>query len=95
VFVKKLFSGKEKFLHCSGPCSARFHLSCPQVSDTEYTFNMANSESAYKYGACVKQLPSVRDANTPVRSLRPALTSEVGKTIVSLERTHSSSAKGQ
>jgi hypothetical protein len=48
----------------------KVHLSCLQVSDTEYTFYMANYESPYKCGACVKQLRPVSDENTPIRSLR-------------------------
>jgi hypothetical protein len=78
--------GKQKFLRFSGPCSARFHFSCLQVSDTEYTFGMANCKSTYKCGACAKQLPSVRDKNNAVRSLRSASTSEIGKKIVSRDR---------
>jgi hypothetical protein len=47
---------------------------------------MANSESTYKCVACVEQLRSVRDENTPVHSLRSASTSEIGKKIVVLDR---------
>jgi hypothetical protein len=70
---------KKNFLHCSGPCSARPHLSCLQVSDIEYTFYMVSGESIYKCGTCVKQLRSGRDVNTSICSLRSALTSEIGK----------------
>jgi hypothetical protein len=43
---KKAFFGKQKFLRCSGPCSARFYLSCIQVSDIEYPLYMENGESS-------------------------------------------------
>jgi hypothetical protein len=86
VLVRKISGENPKFLRCRGPYSARFHLSRLQVSDTEYTFYMANGESTYKCGACVKQLRSVRDENNSVRSLRSASTFEVGKKTVSPDR---------
>jgi hypothetical protein len=74
---------KLKFLRCSGPCSAKFQLSYLQVSDRIYTLYTVNGESTYKCGVSVKQLRSLRDQNTPVRSLRSVSTSEIGKKIVS------------
>lgn len=47
---------------------------------------MANPESTYKYVAYVEQMRSVMDENKPVHSLRSALTSEISKKIVVLDR---------
>jgi hypothetical protein len=65
-------------LHCSGPCFVRSHLSRLQMSG-EYSFYMATGDSTYKWGTYVKQLLSLKDDNTLVRSLRSASTSEIGK----------------
>jgi hypothetical protein len=61
----------------------RFHLACLQVSDSEYSFYMSNGESTYKFGTCVKKLRTVRSEDTPIRTLRSASTSELGKKVVS------------
>jgi hypothetical protein len=47
---------------------------------------MANHESTYKCVACVEKPRSVRDGNTPVRSHKSTLISEIGKKTVVLDR---------
>jgi hypothetical protein len=54
------------------------------MSDTEYTFYMAERESTFKYAECI--LRSSRDENTPIRSMRSASTSELPKLLLSPDR---------
>jgi hypothetical protein len=44
---------------------------------------MSNGESTYKCGACAKELRTVRNEDPPIRTLRSASTSELGKKVVS------------
>jgi hypothetical protein len=74
---------ENKFLRCSGSCSTWFHLACLQVSDTEYAFYMSNGESTNKRGACVKEQRTVRNEDTPTRTLRFASTSDLEKKVIS------------
>jgi hypothetical protein len=49
----------------------------------EYAFYMSNGESTYKCGAYVKELHTVRNEDTPIRTLRSASTSDLEKKVVS------------
>jgi hypothetical protein len=43
---------------------------------------MSNGDSTYKSGKCVKKLRTMRNEDTPIRTLRSASTSELGKNVV-------------
>jgi hypothetical protein len=75
MFAISLFMENKSF--------TRFHLVCLQVRDTEYAFYMSKDESTYKCGECVKELRTVRNEDTPIRTLRSASTSELEKKVVS------------
>jgi hypothetical protein len=82
-FVAKPFMENKIYIRCCEPCVSRLHLSCLKMSDTEYTFYMAEGESTFKCAECVKVLRSSRDENTPIRSMRSASTSELHKKLLS------------
>ena len=64
----KGFYGKQKFIKCVGPCAVRYHLSCVNISEAEYSCLMVNGESTYKCTSCIKNLRSLRRDDTPVKT---------------------------
>jgi hypothetical protein len=75
----KAFYGKQKFIHCCGPCALRLHLLCLKMSETEYSFFISQGESTFKCVSCVKALYCLRNENTPIHSMRSPSTSELPK----------------
>jgi hypothetical protein len=72
----KGFYGKQKFIMCLGPCAFRYHLSCVNISEAEYSCYTIAGESTYKCISCIKNQRSLRCDDTPVktRSVAPAPT---------------------
>ena len=82
----KAFHGKQKSLKCCGPCATRFHLSCLQFNDAEYTYYMDSGVLTYKCAECVKLLRVQRNDDTPVKT-RSASASDAPRKVVSPERS--------
>jgi hypothetical protein len=80
------FHGKQKFIRCSGPCAPTFHLSCLKMTNTEYSFSLAEGECTYRCVSCVVASRATRDENIPIRNLRSASTSKLPMKVVSPER---------
>ncbi|KDR17953.1 hypothetical protein L798_08171 [Zootermopsis nevadensis] len=74
---KRPFHGKQKCIRCSGPCGSRLHLSCLNMSDTEYSLFMVDGQSTYNCVSCVLLSRASSPKNTRRRSLRSASTSEL------------------
>jgi hypothetical protein len=65
---KKAFYGKQKSLHCCGPCASRFHQTCLRLSDSEYSVYFVNGESTYQCDSCRLNQCAGRSDDTPLRS---------------------------
>jgi hypothetical protein len=88
VQCNKTIYGKQKCIKCIGPCASRYHLSCLNISEAEYSY-MATRESTFKCASYVKSLKLQRSDDTPVktRSDAPVISEAVSPAkVISPER---------
>nr|CAD7585550.1 unnamed protein product [Timema genevievae] len=70
----RAFFGRQRFIWCSGPCKARFHLDCLKINDAEYEIFMKSGVSTFKCDPCIKKAKaSFGDATLTKSISAPAL----------------------
>nr|CAD7201566.1 unnamed protein product [Timema douglasi] len=70
----RAFFGRQRFIWCSGPCKARFHLDCLKINDAEYELFMKSGVSTFKCDPCIKKAKaSFGDATLTKSTSAPAL----------------------